>query len=160
MVAAWGGSVVIFPQVKGPGDFENDRIISRQLWDQIKESLPRENLLFLDHPDPLSPFYVIDLLSQVDLIIATRFHSAIFALISGIPVLSITYQPKSKGIMSMLGLERFSVDISELNSEGILKLVRELLSHSFEIHREIEERIQHIRKVIETKLDHTFRPFY
>ncbi|MFQ6082629.1 MAG: polysaccharide pyruvyl transferase family protein [Candidatus Aminicenantia bacterium] len=156
----WGGSVIVFPQVRGPGILEDDRIISGKLWERVKKIIPEKNRLFIDLPDAVSPFYIINILSQVDLAIATRFHSAIFALISGVPVISITYQPKSKGIMELLGLEYFCVNITDINSEEILRLIEEIFDHYSDVQKKIQDKISDIRKTIETRLESTIKCFY
>ncbi|MCZ2845667.1 MAG: polysaccharide pyruvyl transferase family protein [Candidatus Bathyarchaeota archaeon] len=156
----WGGSVVIFPQARGPGIFENDIIISRKLWEKLKKVIPEKNMLFINLPDVVSPLHIINILSQVNLVIATRLHSAIFALITGVPVISITYQPKSKGIMEVLELEHFGVNITHIDPEEILRLTEEILNHHCDIQRKIHDNVSHIRKTIEIKLESTIGSFY
>jgi colanic acid/amylovoran biosynthesis protein len=148
-----GGTLAIVPQVRGPGFFENDRIISLKLWKKLKKTIPGKNLLFVDLPDFVSPHYVMRIFSQADLVLATRFHSAIFALISGVPVISITYQPKSEGIMRMLDLAHFCMDIEETDSARIIGLAKEIFRSREEIKRKIEKGVENFRVTIEKKMD-------
>lgn len=141
----WGGSVVIFSQVTGPGTFEDDRIISKRFWERVKPDLPDKNVLFLNREESLSPQKIMGILSQTDLIVATRFHSAVFALISGTPSISITYQPKSSGIMSMLALERFCVDIGSFTPKDILDRVEVILADPSGMKNEISDKIERLR---------------
>jgi len=141
----WGGSVVIFPQVTGPGAFEDDRIISRRFWERIKPDLPDQNVLFLTREERLPPYKIMGILRQTDLIVATRFHSAVFALISGTPAISITYQPKSAGIMSMLKLDRFCVSINSFTPKEILDRAEEILTDPAGLKNEISDKIKRVR---------------
>ena len=151
----WGGSVIVFPLVTGPGTFEDDRIISKQFWGRLKQRLPQRNALFLARTDVMSPQEIMDIFSRLDLVVATRFHSALFALISGIPVVSIAYQPKSKGIMRMLKLDRFCVDINTMNSTEILEKVEEILLNPSDKRREIKDKIGSMKASMERKLGKT-----
>jgi len=147
------GTLVIVPQVRGPGIFENDRIISLKLLAELKKIIPEKNLLFFDLPDFISPCYLIDIFSQADLVLATRFHSAIFAMISGVPIISITYQPKSSGIMNLLDLAHFCVDINEMDSARIIQIANEILSCPQDIKGKIENEVKILKNTIELKMD-------
>ena len=93
----------------------------------------------------------------MDLLIATRFHSAILALISGVPVLSVNYQPKSSGMMKTLGLERYSVDIAEARPEVLWPLAEELMERRDRLKPAIRGQIGRIRGMIENSLDESVR---
>lgn len=154
-----GGSIIIFAQARGPGDFENDIYISRSLFKELRGGVPDKHLLFIDLPAAVSPYHIIDILSQVDLIIATRLHSAIFALISGVPAISVEYQPKSKGVMELLELERYCVSIDKIDADQILHLVEDVLSRRAEISSKILEEVRNIRKTVEEKLESSIKSF-
>jgi polysaccharide pyruvyl transferase WcaK-like protein len=124
---AMGGTIVIFPQSRGPGVFEDDRIISGLFRERLAGDIPEGRLILAALPDSAAPASILGLLSQADLVIATRFHSALFGLIAGIPVISIGYQPKAGGIMNWLKLGRYHLEINRLRAEEILGLAREIL---------------------------------
>jgi colanic acid/amylovoran biosynthesis protein len=153
----WNGSLVIFPQVRGPGIFENDRIISVKLWKRLKRIIPEEHIQYIDFPDAVYPYSINQILSQVDLAISTRLHHAIFALISSVPVIAIAYQPKSRGIMELLGLEKFCIDMADMNPERILKIIEEILNRHAEIQMKIRDKVAFSKKKIEIKLDETIK---
>jgi colanic acid/amylovoran biosynthesis protein len=138
---AMGGSIVIFPQSRGPGIFEDDRIISGMLRERLAGDIPGDRLVSVALPDSAAPATILGLLSQTDLIVATRFHSAIFGLIAGIPVISIGYQPKAGGIMAWLKLGHFSLEIDRIRAEEIIGLAGEILDDA-----------NGVRKVIRTNV--------
>jgi colanic acid/amylovoran biosynthesis protein len=123
-----GGSLLVFPQARGPGAFENDRIVSQQLHERLKPHLPEDHMCFLDPPAAYAPDRIMEALSHADLLIATRFHSAIFALLVRTPVVSIAYQPKASGMMEMLGLADHTLDAAELKPEEIIASIESILS--------------------------------
>ncbi len=154
----WKGSVVIFSQSRGPGIFENDRKISSEFWKGLKEIIPEKNRQFIDLPDVLHPSFLVELISKTDLILATRFHSAIFALISGVPAITISYQPKGKETMKILGLGDFCLDIDEVNPEKISELIDKIIDHHSEIKNKILLKIKELRSDIEKKLENAIAP--
>jgi colanic acid/amylovoran biosynthesis protein len=153
------GSILILPQVRGPGNLEDDRIISRRLFKDLEDVIPESNRRLLNLDDAVDPLFIIQILSQVDLVVATRFHSAIFALIARIPVISISYQPKSKGIMEQLELDKYCLDISTLESAEITRLIDEIMGDYSSIQTEIIHKVNHLSKTIETKLSNSIQPW-
>lgn len=110
----WGGSVVVFPQVHGPGAFEDDRPVSGVFWERISRRLPAAHLAFVASDGPRDPVSIVHFLAQADCVIATRFHSALFGFLAGTPAIAIGYQPKAAGVMRLLDLESFCLDIDSL----------------------------------------------
>lgn len=159
IVNHWKGSIVILCQSRGPGFFENDRLISTEFYENLKKKIPVSNLLFVDLPDAIDPSCITDILSKMDFLIATRFHSAIFAFLSGVPAITISYQYKSRGIMEMLDLDHFCLDIANVDSNEILRLSKEILTHSVELRKSIQNKITRIKRVIEDKLEKPIHSF-
>ena len=150
----WGGSIIIFSQSRGPGRFENDREISQRLMENLKKFVPQTHLKYLDLEETCHPQEIIDILGQIDLLLATRFHSAIFSLMARTPVIAVSYQQKGIGIMKDLNLERYCRDISALETSDILNLGEEILSHAEKIRMKIEDESSNARKKIEAAFSH------
>jgi polysaccharide pyruvyl transferase WcaK-like protein len=80
---------------------------------------------------------LVSLLSPVATVVATRFHSVMFALKLGKPAISVGYSPKNDSLMAGAGLGEYtqharSLDIEKLKAqftqiEGQAPRVRELL---------------------------------
>ena len=153
IIADWGGSILILAQARGPGFYEDDRIICQKLWKRVSSGLPREQARFINLPDRVSPLSLVQIFSQVDLLIATRFHSAIYAFLAGRPAIALAYQPKSSGMMETLGLGRYCLGITEVNTHQALKLAQELLEQSDQIRQQIREQIDSARKAIVSKVE-------
>jgi len=151
-VARWRGSIIIFPQVRGPGVKENDRLVSNRFFNTLMKFIPGKHIRLLDLDDVLSPGQIFHILSQLDLIISTRFHSAIFALLCGIPAIAIAYQPQSRGIMEMMNLGHLCVDTVDIDPDSSIDLLSEILDRSVEIKKNIEKEVETARATVETKL--------
>lgn len=148
----WKGSVAIVPQVRGPGVFENDEIPSKLIWAELKKRLPPGHLAYIPLPVDVSPWTLIDIFAQSDLVLATRFHSALFALLAGTPAVSLAYQPKSRATMAWLQLEEWSLDISTLRPEALLQLAERIIADGGGLRESIRSRIDMARTVIEERL--------
>jgi colanic acid/amylovoran biosynthesis protein len=53
-------------------------------------------------------------------------HSNIFSLSEGVPVIAIGYQPKTRGIIQMVGLERWMIDIERVSGQTLIGLLAAL----------------------------------
>jgi polysaccharide pyruvyl transferase WcaK-like protein len=152
-------SFVIFPQSRGPGSFENDRMISKTLFSRLKKRIPASYLFYHDLPDDTSPLKIIDLLSGADIALTTRLHSALFAFISGTPAVSIAYQYKSEGIMKEMGFGEFCLDINKIDSEEIKRMVAYTLKNKDKIRMMISKRLMEMRSMIRDKLTDSLKLF-
>ena len=121
VIARHGADVIFIPQVTSEHHGDDDRVTSRAVAGLMSE-----------RPIVLSQRYdhrqVKALYGALDLLVGTRFHSVIFALTAGVPALAIEYEPKTRGIMRDLGLERWVVPIASATAAGLIDLFDELVA--------------------------------
>jgi colanic acid/amylovoran biosynthesis protein len=149
------GSIAIVPHTRGPGDFEDDRIISRILWQRLQQDLPAGRLALLDLPDEMSPLDLISLYARADLILATRTHAAIFGLLAGRSVVSIHYQPKGLGILGSVGLAARTLPIADCDAASLLRILEEAAGQTTAETARITARIGQLREEIEIRIART-----
>ncbi|MBN2199830.1 MAG: polysaccharide pyruvyl transferase family protein [Candidatus Aminicenantes bacterium] len=154
-----GGTAVVVPHTRGPGDFEDDRLLSGRLWALLKAGLPEKRRLYLEPPADAPPARFLDLYASADVVLATRTHSAVFALLSGTAVVSIDYQPKGRGIMGMLGLGDWSFPIDRLETEPLAEAVEAVFDRRFETRLRLAARLASLRKEIEAKIRAALKDF-
>ena len=152
-VERFGGSVVVFPQAIGPGLLEDDRIISLEFYQRSRNLPGKERIVLLPSESLNSPYDVIDLLARSDLVLATRFHSALFALIGGTPPIAIGYQHKSEGILRSLKMEEHFLNMAELSSERVLGLVAKVLGRQNSVREMMKNEVASSREKIVAGLD-------
>jgi colanic acid/amylovoran biosynthesis protein len=116
------GQVVLFPQVWGPSVSQDDRVAARR----VAEHLHDLNRVVFMIEDPLSPDLLKAVYGLTDLFVGTRMHSNIFCLSEGVPVIAIGYQPKTRGIIQMVGLERWMIDIERVSGQALIGLLEAL----------------------------------
>ena len=136
-VQHYQGRVMVIPQALGPDPVEDDRIISMEFIRRVQEHIPGGETVQFHNPDTSSLTGFLQLLSQAMLLIGTRLHSCILAMLVGVPVISIGYQYKSQGTLNMLGLDRFNKNISDISSEWLITMVEEIMDHRQQIQEEI-----------------------
>jgi len=69
-------------------------------------------------------------------------HSNIFALSQGVPLIAIAYFHKTWGIMQMLGLERWVIDIEAVTPEGLINKLVELWQEREQIKQLIKIKVR------------------
>ena len=68
---------------------------------------------------PTDPALLKALYGHMDIFVATRMHSGIFALTMGIPTLFVGYLHKTRGLVEMLGLEPWFLDIRTMTEADL-----------------------------------------
>jgi len=146
------GSVLIYPQSRGPGAFEDDRPISRAFYARLKAALPAAPVRYFEDEASTSLEAASALLSRADLVLATRFHSALLALIRGVPALAIGYQPKTQGIMARLGLDKYAFEISRVRASDLRVAAEDILASPAAFRERIRPRLAEMKGEVAEKL--------
>lgn len=115
------GTVVLIPQCTSALHHEDDREVSLRI---IKHFRNTRRVIHIDKQLKLED--ILSLYRRLDYLVATRMHSAIFALNSRIPVLAISYEYKFEGIMNDLGLNSWVIPIQQVTSEKLQMLFKKM----------------------------------
>ncbi|HEY1015464.1 MAG TPA: glycosyltransferase, partial [Herpetosiphonaceae bacterium] len=118
-VAELGAQVVLVSQCCGPAAPQDDRIAARRVL--AASGLSPADALILDAE--LDAGQLKSVYRQLDLLVATRLHAAIFALGAGVPTALISYLPKGRGVMELLGLEAWCLDIGAAGGPALWALI-------------------------------------
>jgi len=92
-----------------------------------------------------TPLELMILVRHMDLFIGTRMHSNIFALMANVPTIAIAYEHKAYGIMKMMGLEKWVVDINEIDEYKLVSKIEELYKQRFKIKEYVSEKVQEMQ---------------
>lgn len=84
--------------------------------------------VILDEADR-TPAEMRGVIQQATALLGSRFHSCVFALLSGVPTLALAYSYKSTGIMYDLGLHDRVTDIAEFEPEAVADLICDLVEN-------------------------------
>lgn len=122
LLAVHDAEIVFLPQVIGPGN-DDDRLVERRLAARLKRP---DRVQVIE--DDLAPSEQIEILGGMDMLLATRFHSAIFAMLARVPVVAIAYEHKTTGIMRRMDLGRWIVPIETVSGAGLIELIEAQLA--------------------------------
>ncbi|MFW6116574.1 MAG: polysaccharide pyruvyl transferase family protein [bacterium] len=138
---ARGGRVFLFAQVHGPTQSEDDRIPAKRI--RTKLGHLGDRVVLVDRI--IAPHALKAVFGHMDLFLGTRLHSNIFALSEVVPVVAIAYQYKTHGIMQMLGLQQWVLDIENLDSERLIEHLDNAWEKRASIRAQIREALPGIR---------------
>ncbi|MCM3652935.1 polysaccharide pyruvyl transferase family protein [Metabacillus litoralis] len=131
----YGAKVLLMPQVLGPNDFNDDRIISRE----ILSGIVSKNSQLIDYdfnPRELKYFY-----SKLDMFIGTRMHSNIFSLSSYVPTVAINYEHKTRGIMELLELDEYVLEINHIEPNDLISVAEKCWENNASLRQELKIKI-------------------
>jgi Uncharacterized conserved protein len=120
---------VLVAHTLGPSSHEDDKNAIHEVIELLeKNGILNDKYLYINDPE-MNCFDITRLYSSMDYIIGTRFHSVIFAMTSLVPAIAISYTGhKTIGIMKDMGLDDFTINISEISSEETLSKFDNLIS--------------------------------
>jgi polysaccharide pyruvyl transferase WcaK-like protein len=140
-------------------DQENDvRLLIGDLWDTrmtkrlrglLREQLSEgDNAHILD--DPVAS--VEELLSQIaetDVVVATRFHNVVFALLCQKPVIAISFHHKCESLMNAMGLGEYCLDINTLRADALIEKFCDLKTNADRLKPLIKQKTSEFRELLE-----------
>ena len=127
---------------------ENDAVPIRDIYKKIKQ---KDKVLIVS--DDLSSQEQSLLYGMAHMVIATRLHAAIFALISGSPCISISYTHKTDGIMKMVGIDNYVLDIANLKYDNLKTMIDRLNQERDKVMNKVKARIELLRKELLMKIE-------
>ncbi|MBA9039375.1 colanic acid/amylovoran biosynthesis protein [Bacillus aryabhattai] len=140
----YNAKLLLMPQVLGPNNFNDDRIISREILAGINSKFSQ--LINYDfNPRELKYFY-----SKLDMFIGTRMHSNIFALSSYVPTVAINYEHKTRGIMELLELENYVLEINHITSSDLISVAEQCWKNRDSLKNKLQRQIPQVLNSAET----------
>lgn len=95
---------------------------------------------------------VEDLLSQIaatDIVVATRFHGVLLALLCNKPVISISHHHKCESLMRTMGLSDYCLDIRDWNADQLIEKFCDLENNAAKIKPLIREKARESREALD-----------
>jgi polysaccharide pyruvyl transferase WcaK-like protein len=102
---------------------------------------------------------VENLLAQIaatDIVVATRFHNVLFALLCNKPVISISFHHKCDSLMSAMGLSGYCLHINELTADRVIEKFCDLETNASKLKPLIREKVGEFRKALDEQYKFIF----
>jgi polysaccharide pyruvyl transferase WcaK-like protein len=94
---------------------------------------------------------VFSQVAQTDLVVATRFHNVVAALMAGKPVISLSYAAKNDQLLAQMGLSEFCQHVESFDVEVLFEQFSALAAHREEHSRTVRRRVGEFRKSLEVQ---------
>lgn len=135
LIEEHNAEIIFLPQVIGP-ETDDDRPVQRRVANLLRRA-DRVTLL----EENLSPLEIIARISTLDLVVATRFHSAIFTMLAHVPVVAIAYEHKTTGIMQLMGLSPWVLPIEQVTAPDLYRRCCEILPQRAAVQQKIAQEV-------------------
>src|SRR5207247_6740157 len=95
-------------------------------------------------------------IQRLDALLAMRLHALIFAATVQTPMVALSYDPKVRSLMSLLGQPSRSIDLESFEVDRTCDLIKAAVSHSESTRRELSERAHSLRTLALSNADLAF----
>lgn len=145
----------LIPQVTGPSDHEDDRVILKKLYSDYSET---DAVVF--HSDRMTPHELMSLYGSMHYLVGTRLHSVIFALGMGVPCISISYHgTKAQGIMESMDLGQYVLSIEDIDYKSLVSKFESLVSEKTVIEKKITSQLPNLRALLKKSIGEILEVF-
>lgn len=132
----YGARILFIPQTTVDRHTDDDRIVQKRIMEYMQH---KDRAIFMKGAYDYKT--LLQVYSNLDFIIGTRFHSAIFSLTAEVPALVVAYEHKAIGIMEDLGLGEWVIRIEDVDTLTLDDKFEKLFENR-------EKYIQQLRRVL------------
>jgi len=138
------------------GDSSYDRRIKGDVIKRLQERGSKyEKGQVIDEPVS-SVEQLIAQLAEADMVIATRFHNILLALLLNKPVVALSYHEKIASLMAGVGMGEYCQNIDRLDVDLLLEQFLELEKNAGMVKSLIERKVEDYRKALDQQYAHIF----
>jgi polysaccharide pyruvyl transferase WcaK-like protein len=130
------------------GDF-GDMHTRREFRDFLGERISVRNECHIIDEPVLSVENLMSQIAATDIVVATRFHNVILALLCNKPVISISFHHKCESLMNAMGLSRYCLDINDLNADRLIEKFCDVKANSSTLKRLIRDKVGEFRNELD-----------
>jgi polysaccharide pyruvyl transferase WcaK-like protein len=141
------------------GEVSDERVVS-DLLARVSEVRDPEIFQAGLKAEPSGSLYsVMQQMSQTDVVVASRYHNIVCALMMKRPTISISYSIKGDALMRDAELDKFCQPIEELDVGGLLAQLTEIVANKEAYSELIADRMRSFRSSL-TKQEYVLRDLY
>jgi polysaccharide pyruvyl transferase WcaK-like protein len=133
-----------------------DRAVTHEFMLLLKErSVMYEGRLITE--DIVSVHHLLSVTAMTDIVVATRFHNVLLALLLNRPVISISFHHKCVSLMNQMGLSEYSHDINHMNADRLIEQLCDLEQNAEKLRPLIQHKTEELRRALDEQYDCIFR---
>jgi polysaccharide pyruvyl transferase WcaK-like protein len=99
---------------------------------------------------------LLDQLGEVDVVVASRFHSVLLSLLLGKPVVSVSYNEKNDALMEQMGLSGYCQSIDAFEVDRLIDQFRDLERSEARLRPVIAQKVASYRDELREQYDRLF----
>ena len=96
-------------------------------------------------------------IGQMDMVVASRYHSLIAALSNSVPAVAIGWSHKYGELLGLFGMEEYSIDFAELDKTDVFGVLKKAWSNRSNNGQIITRRLPAINQQLDAMFDHVAR---
>lgn len=102
----------------------------------------------IDQP-ALSLEQLLPQIAATDIVVATRFHNILLALVLNKPVISISFHHKCASLMAEMGLSEYCQDINHMNVARLIEQFQDVERNAEKLKTVIRKKVEESRKALD-----------
>ncbi len=146
-----------YPIALFPGELVHDRLVIDDLRDILSRELNATELSNITDKPIVTVDQLMDQLLLADIVIASRFHGVLLALLVGKPVLALSYHSKIDLLMEDTGQSEYCLPIHSFDIEMLKQLFCKLEANAPTIGEQLKSRVGEYRSTLEEQYVRVFK---
>jgi polysaccharide pyruvyl transferase WcaK-like protein len=139
------------------GDACDDQQITREFKSLLRTQVAAyDDDRIVDEPAH-STEQLLSQIAETDVVVATRFHNVLLALLLNKPVIAISFHHKCAALMEQMGLSEYCHDINHMNSDRLIEQFQELERNAEKLKPLIRENVEQARKALDEQYNLIFK---
>ena len=119
----------------------NDLLVCNEVYQQVNK---KEMVRW--YPNEMKAEEIREFISHTDVLVASRFHAMIGALVKNVPTFLIGWSHKYKEVLDMFNLGEYTIDFSELSVGELTERFESFIVNKEDIRSKISENIEAVIK--------------
>jgi polysaccharide pyruvyl transferase WcaK-like protein len=135
----------------------SDRNTSEEFKSLLKASLDQYDEQRIIDQVALSVEQWLPQIAATDMVVATRFHNIVLALLLNKPVISISFHHKCKSLMEDMSLSDYCQDINHMDAGRLIEQFQELEKNAEKLKPVIRQKVEQSRKALDEQYKLIFK---
>lgn len=137
----------------------SDTSVSKEFKSLLKASFGGyDEERIIDQP-ALSVEQLLPQFAATDIVVATRFHNVLLALVLNKPIIAISFHHKCSSLMSDMGLAEYCHDINRMNAGRLIEQFQDVKRNAEKLKPAIRQRVEQSRQALDEQYNLIFKVY-